>query len=57
MAALVCRRLRPRERYVVVMHYAENLTLAEIGAVLGLSESRVCQLHEKALARLRRRAS
>ena len=57
MAALLCRRLRRRERYVLVMYYAEEMTLAEIALVLGLSESRVCQLHTKALARLRRRAA
>jgi len=55
LAALLCRQLRPKERYIVVMYYAEDLTLAEIALVLGLSESRVCQLHAKALEKLRAR--
>lgn len=37
--------LSRREREIAVMLYVKNLTLAEIGAVLGVSESRVCQLH------------
>lgn len=57
MAALVCRRLGRKERYVVVMYYAEEMTLSEIGLVLGLSESRVCQLHMRALAKLRGRGA
>ena len=38
-------RLGQREREVAVMLYVKNLTLAEIGEVLGVSESRVCQIH------------
>lgn len=38
-------RLPQREREVAVMLYVKNLTLAEIGEVLGVSESRVCQIH------------
>ena len=38
-------RLPRREREVAVMLYVKNLTLAEIGEVLGVSESRVCQIH------------
>jgi RNA polymerase sigma factor for flagellar operon FliA len=38
-------QLSKREREVAVMLYVKNLTLAEIGEVLGVSESRVCQLH------------
>jgi RNA polymerase sigma factor for flagellar operon FliA len=37
--------LSQREREVAVMLYVKNLTLAEIGEVLGVSESRVCQIH------------
>src|SRR5207302_10224034 len=37
--------LPQREREVAVMLYVKNLTLAEIGDVLGVSESRVCQIH------------
>jgi RNA polymerase sigma factor for flagellar operon FliA len=44
-----------RGRLVLTLYYFEGLTLAEIGAVLGVTESRVCQIHTKALAELRRR--
>jgi RNA polymerase sigma factor for flagellar operon FliA len=37
------------------MYYDDELNLKEIGAVLGISESRVCQLHGQALVRLRSR--
>lgn len=45
--------LPEKERLVVVMYYNEELTLREIGEVLGVTESRVCQLHTKAMLRLR----
>jgi RNA polymerase sigma factor FliA len=46
-------QLGERDRTVVTLYYFENLTLAEIGKVLGVSESRVCQLHTRAVLRLR----
>ncbi|EQD87787.1 RNA polymerase sigma-28 (SigD/FliA/WhiG) subunit [Saccharopolyspora erythraea NRRL 2338] len=46
-------RLSDRDRIVVTLYYFENLTLAEIGKVLGVTESRVCQLHTRAVLRLR----
>jgi RNA polymerase sigma factor for flagellar operon FliA len=46
-------RLPQRERTVVSLYYHDGLTLAEIGRVLGVTESRACQLHGKAVARLR----
>jgi RNA polymerase sigma factor FliA len=46
-------QLGERDRTVVTLSYFENLTLAEIGKVLGVSESRVCQLHTRAVLRLR----
>lgn len=46
-------RLSERDRIVVTLYYFENLTLAEIGRVLGVTESRVCQLHTRAVLRLR----
>jgi RNA polymerase sigma factor FliA len=45
--------LTERDRIVVTLYYFENLTLAEIGRVLGVTESRVCQLHTRAVLRLR----
>ncbi len=45
--------LPERERLVVALYHFENLTLREIGEVLGVTESRVSQLHSKAVLRLR----
>ena len=42
-----------RERTVLSLYYYEGLTLAEIGEVLGVTESRVCQIHTKAVLQLR----
>jgi RNA polymerase sigma factor for flagellar operon FliA len=46
-------QLGERDRVVVTLYYFENLTLAEIGEVLGVTESRVSQLHTRAVLRLR----
>ena len=46
-------QLAERDRIVVSLYYFENLTLAEIGKVLGVTESRVSQLHTRAVMRLR----
>ena len=45
--------LPERERHVLALYYEEELTMAEIGAVIGVSESRVSQLRSLALSRLR----
>lgn len=50
-------RLPDRERLVVTLYYYEGLTLAEIGGVLGVTESRVCQIHAKTVLSLRNRLS
>ncbi len=42
-------RLPERERLVVTLYYFEGLTLAEIGDVLGVTESRICQIHTKSV--------
>lgn len=47
--------LPERERLVLGLYYDEQLNLKEIGAVIGVSESRVCQLHGQALLRLKAR--
>jgi len=47
------KKLSIKERNILVMYYFEDLTLKEIGTILDLSESRVCQLHAKLITRLR----
>jgi len=47
--------LPERERLVMVLYYDEELNLREIGQILGVSESRVCQIHSQAALRLRSR--
>ena len=51
MAAI--EHLPEREQLVMALYYDEELNLREIGEVLGVTESRVCQLHSQAVARLR----
>ena len=46
-------KLPEKEKLVIVLYYYENLTLREIGEVLNVSESRVCQIHTKVVLRLR----
>ena len=48
-------RMPEREKIVLTLYYYEGLTLAEIGQVLGVTESRVCQIHTKAILQLRSR--
>ena len=45
--------LPPREQHILSLYYRDDLTMKEIGAVLDISESRVCQLHAKAILSLR----
>lgn len=49
------RGLMREEKLVLVLYYFEEMTMAEIGLVLNLSESRVSQIHKEVLGRLRRR--
>jgi RNA polymerase sigma factor for flagellar operon FliA len=57
LLADMINRMGDRERLVLTLYYYEGLTLAEIGAVLGVTESRVCQIHTKAILQLRSRLS
>jgi RNA polymerase sigma factor for flagellar operon FliA len=54
-AALVAaiEQLPEREKLLMSLYYEQDMNLKEIGAVLGVTESRVCQLHSQAVARLR----
>jgi RNA polymerase sigma factor for flagellar operon FliA len=47
-------RLPEREKLVIALYYNEDLTMKEVGGVLGLTESRVSQLHSQAMLRLKR---
>ncbi|CAN7150905.1 RNA polymerase sigma factor FliA [Pseudorhodoferax sp. Leaf265] len=47
------KSLPEREQYIMSMYYEKDLNLKEIAAVLGVTESRVCQLHSQSVARLR----
>jgi len=53
--AQAIERLPERERLIMSLYYADGLNLKEIGQVLNVTESRVCQLHGQALLRLRSR--
>jgi RNA polymerase sigma factor for flagellar operon FliA len=53
--ATAIKGLPERERLVMALYYDEELNLREIGEILGVSESRVCQIHGQALIRLRAR--
>ncbi len=55
MLAEAINRMGEREKIVLTLYYYESLTLAEIGSVLGVTESRVCQIHTKAVLHLRSR--
>ncbi len=53
LLAQAINQLPEREKIVVTLYYYEGLTLAEIGRVLGVTESRICQMHTKAVLQLR----
>ena len=55
--ALAIDNLPPREKLVLALYYDEELNLKEIGEVIGVSESRVSQIHSQAAMRLRSRLS
>ena len=47
------KALPEREQYIMSMYYEQDMNLKEIAAVLGVTESRICQLHSQSIARLR----
>ena len=49
------KKLKENERNVIALYYYEHLTLKEIGEVLGITESRVSQIHTKVIIILRNR--
>lgn len=51
----ITRDLCKQERHVLLLYYYEGLTMGEAGKVMGLSESRVSQIHKRVLTALRRR--
>ncbi len=53
MLAEAVNRMPEREKTVIVLYYFEGMTLAQIGEVLGVTESRICQIHTKAVLGLR----
>jgi RNA polymerase sigma factor FliA len=53
LLARAIEQLGEREKIVLVLYYYENMTLAEIGRVLGVTESRISQMHSAAMLRLR----
>jgi RNA polymerase sigma factor for flagellar operon FliA len=52
LLASAIENLPDREKLVISLYYNDGLTLKEIAAVLGVTESRACQLHSKAVVRL-----
>jgi RNA polymerase sigma factor for flagellar operon FliA len=55
IVAATIKSLPERERTVLSLYYYENLTLAEIGSIMGVTESRVCQVHARAVLQMRSR--
>lgn len=53
LLVLAIGRLPEREKLMMALYYEQDLNLREIGDIMGVSESRVCQLHSQAIARLR----
>jgi RNA polymerase sigma factor for flagellar operon FliA len=49
----ICRNLSKKEKLIIVLYYYEGLSMKEIADILGLTESRVCQIHSKVIGRLK----
>ena len=52
MIAQAIEQLPERKKHIIALYYQEDLTLREIGEVLGVTESRICQIHAQAISRL-----
>jgi RNA polymerase sigma factor for flagellar operon FliA len=52
---VLTRSLSQKERRIIIMYYYEGLTMKEIGRILDLTESRVCQIHSNVITRLKER--
>jgi RNA polymerase sigma factor for flagellar operon FliA len=52
---VLTKNLSHKEKRIVIMYYYEGLTMKEIGRILDLTESRVCQIHSNVIARLKDR--
>jgi RNA polymerase sigma factor for flagellar operon FliA len=50
---VITRNLTKKERLIIIMYYYEGLTMREIGEIMQLTESRVCQIHSNVMARLK----
>ncbi|MBC8329042.1 MAG: FliA/WhiG family RNA polymerase sigma factor [Planctomycetes bacterium] len=55
LMAVLTRALTPKERVILEYYYLKGLTLREIGLLMDLTESRVCQIHSNVIKRLRER--
>lgn len=51
----VIRALNRADRLVILLYYYDHLTMRQIGEVLGITESRICQIHHEVLSKLHRR--
>ena len=54
---VLTRNLSHKERRIIILYYYEGLTMKEIGKILDLTESRVCQIHSNVIGRLRERVT
>jgi RNA polymerase sigma factor for flagellar operon FliA len=54
---VLTRNLSQKEKRIIIMYYYEGLTMKEIGRILDLTESRVCQIHSNVIMRLREQAA
>lgn len=50
---VITRNLTKKERLIIIMYYYEGLTMREIGEIMQLTESRVCQIHSNVMSRLK----